>query len=409
MTGVQTCALPISLEKNTNESSITWRKYYYAGGQRIAMRVAEMPVSQPQPTPTPQPYPAPTPTQSAYKESFFNRFVTFLKDLFNVKTVSASPLTVDAPVGEVYFLLGDHLGSTTMTLNLDGSIKSEIRYSAWGETRYTSGATPTERHYTGQIEEEAGLYFYNARWYDSSLSRFIQADTIIPQPSSTLGWDRYAYSRNNPISYTDPSGHFAWLAIGAIGGAIGGAIYGYGSQVLSNLNKDMDLGQALTTNIDGRKIVQDTVAGAMIGTAVGGVAAAAEAIIGGLMAANTACGGDICADETVKVIQDVQNASTTAKSTIDTLLSNSEPVRINANEAIYRVPQNANEALRQFGNIIDTQVVHANDALTRFWAQTPLGGNAQFRPISSLPSTPVIELFNIPGYIEKIKIHFFGE
>ena len=81
----------------------------------MAMRVANMPVSQPQPTP--QPYPAPTPTQSAYQENFFDRFVTFLKDLFDVKTVSAAPLTVEAPVGEVYFLLGDHLGSTTMTLN----------------------------------------------------------------------------------------------------------------------------------------------------------------------------------------------------------------------------------------------------------------------------------------------------
>lgn len=98
-----------------NQESITWRMYYYADGQpsgegkRIAMRVANMPVSQPQPTPTPQPYPAPTPTQSAYQENIFDRFVTFLKDLFDVKAVSAAPLLNEAPVGEVYFLLTDHL------------------------------------------------------------------------------------------------------------------------------------------------------------------------------------------------------------------------------------------------------------------------------------------------------------
>ena len=189
--------------------------YYFADGQpsgegrRVAMRVAEMPVSQPQPTP--QPYPAPTPTQSAYQENFFDRFVTFLKDLFDVKTVSAAPLTVEAPVGEVYFLLGDHLGSTTMTLNLDGSVESEMRYDAWGKTRYTSGITPTERHYTGQIEESGfGLYFYNARWYDASLGRFLQADTIIPQPGSPQGWDRFVYIYNNPINGTDPTGHEPW-------------------------------------------------------------------------------------------------------------------------------------------------------------------------------------------------------
>jgi len=171
------------------------------------MRVAEMPVSQPQPTPTPQPYPAPTATPTAY-ESIFSRFVAFLNDLFEVKAVSAAPLLNEVPIGEVYFLLGDHLGSTTITLNLDGSIKSEIRYSAWGATRYTSGTTLTERHYTGQIEEsQFGLYFYNARWYDSALGRFIQADTIIPQSNNSLSWDRYAYVGNNPCNNTDPDGH----------------------------------------------------------------------------------------------------------------------------------------------------------------------------------------------------------
>ena len=29
---------------------------------------------------------------------------------------------------------------------------------------------------------DRGLYFYGLRWYDSSLGRFIQADTIVPQP-----------------------------------------------------------------------------------------------------------------------------------------------------------------------------------------------------------------------------------
>jgi len=44
---------------------------------------------------------------------------------------------------------------------------AELRYKAWGETRYTWGTTPTTVRFTGQREESAiGLYFYNARWYD---------------------------------------------------------------------------------------------------------------------------------------------------------------------------------------------------------------------------------------------------
>jgi RHS repeat-associated protein len=78
---------------------------------------------------------------------------------------------------------------------------------AWGEVRYASGNTLTKHQYTGQFSYEAefGLYFYNARWYDSSLGRFAQADTLIP--GSVQGYDRYAYGLNNPARYIDPSGH----------------------------------------------------------------------------------------------------------------------------------------------------------------------------------------------------------
>lgn len=64
--------------------------------------------------------------------------------------------------------------------------------------------------------------FYDARWYDPALGRFAQADTIIPEQSQGVqAWDRYAYTSNNPLRYTDPSGHcpvciVAALVIGAI-------------------------------------------------------------------------------------------------------------------------------------------------------------------------------------------------
>ncbi len=49
--------------------------------------------------------------------------------------------------------------------------------------------------------------YYGARWYDSSLGRFLSADTIIPQPGDPQAWDRFAYALNNPVLFTDPSGH----------------------------------------------------------------------------------------------------------------------------------------------------------------------------------------------------------
>ena len=66
-----------------------------------------------------------------------------------------------------YFLLSDHLGSTTVTANSSGAFYAELRFKAWGETRYSSGTTPTSLRYTGQRQEDyIKLYWYGSRWYD---------------------------------------------------------------------------------------------------------------------------------------------------------------------------------------------------------------------------------------------------
>ena len=112
----------------------------------------------------------------------------------------------------VFFLLGDHLGSTSLTTDSAGGNPTELRYKPWGEIRFSSGTTQTTFRYTGQRQEAAlggadGLYYYGARWYDSALGRFTSADTIVPSPGNPMAWDRYAYVRNNPVNRIDPSGH----------------------------------------------------------------------------------------------------------------------------------------------------------------------------------------------------------
>jgi RHS repeat-associated protein len=105
------------------------------------------------------------------------------------------------------FMVQDHINSTAMILNNSGAVTGEVIYSAWGEVRNSYGSTPTKKLYTGQYEAEAGLYFYNARWFDNELGRFAQADTIIPDSLNPQSWNRYSYVINNPINYNDPSGH----------------------------------------------------------------------------------------------------------------------------------------------------------------------------------------------------------
>jgi RHS repeat-associated protein len=103
---------------------------------------------------------------------------------------------------------GQALGSTSITADgASGAKQSELRYKSWGELRYASQPTTTGLRFTGQRMEGIGLYFYGARWYDPSLGRWAQPDTIVPLNQGVQAWDRYAYANNNPVRYNDPTGH----------------------------------------------------------------------------------------------------------------------------------------------------------------------------------------------------------
>jgi hypothetical protein len=67
--------------------------------------------------------------------------------------------------GTLTWLIADHLGSTSVTVDASGMLLSSLKYNAFGELR--SGTAATDYLYTGQRQEaEIGLYFYVSRFYD---------------------------------------------------------------------------------------------------------------------------------------------------------------------------------------------------------------------------------------------------
>ncbi|GIV84730.1 MAG: hypothetical protein KatS3mg052_1737 [Candidatus Roseilinea sp.] len=112
--------------------------------------------------------------------------------------------------GGVFWLHGDHLGSASLVTNASGGVVSQSRYTPYGSARQVSGTWPTDRRFTGQrLEGSVGLYDYNARYYSPLLARFLSPDSIVPNPANRQDFNRYAYVRNNPLRYTDPTGHQA--------------------------------------------------------------------------------------------------------------------------------------------------------------------------------------------------------
>ncbi len=104
------------------------------------------------------------------------------------------------------YLYDDHLGSTVYTTHDSGTFINEQGYYAYGKQRI-GGAIPTDHKFTGQKLDGTGLYYYNARYYDPELGAFISPDTIVPDGGGGSDYNRYAYSRGNPLKFNDPSGH----------------------------------------------------------------------------------------------------------------------------------------------------------------------------------------------------------
>jgi RHS repeat-associated protein len=99
--------------------------------------------------------------------------------------------------GALYYVLKDKLSSASVVLDSSGGIVGETRYYPFGETRDTSGSMLTDRLFTGQREMAGlGLYHYGARFYNPTLGRFIQADTIVPNPGNPQSLNRFSYVNN---------------------------------------------------------------------------------------------------------------------------------------------------------------------------------------------------------------------
>jgi RHS repeat-associated protein len=65
----------------------------------------------------------------------------------------------------------------------------------------------------------AGIYDYGARWYDPELGRFLQPDSIVPEPFNPQSLNRYSYVMNDPVNRVDPTGQ---LKIGSESASSGG-------------------------------------------------------------------------------------------------------------------------------------------------------------------------------------------
>jgi len=113
---------------------------------------------------------------------------------------------------EVTYYHLDALGSTVAATDESGNLLWKEAYRPYGERIRKEDANTNDIWYTGKPhEEEMGLSYFGARWYDPVTGRFMAIDPVGVKEENIHSFNRYAYANNNPYKYIDPDGRDSFL------------------------------------------------------------------------------------------------------------------------------------------------------------------------------------------------------
>ena len=110
----------------------------------------------------------------------------------------------DGGAEDVLWPITDNLGSVRSLVNYLGQITATYSYDSFGNVTVQAGVlTDTRYHFTCQeYDVSTGFYYYDARWYDPAVGKFISEDPSGLVPDANF----YRYVDNSPLTFRDPLG-----------------------------------------------------------------------------------------------------------------------------------------------------------------------------------------------------------
>lgn len=119
--------------------------------------------------------------------------------------------------GNTYYFHYNGHGDVVALTDSTGAVVAEYDYDAYGSSVTTGreGTVVNPYKYAGyRYDSETGFYYLNARYYWPAVGRFITRDTFQGIEDDPGSLNQYAYARNNPILFLDPSGfaYRVWCA-----------------------------------------------------------------------------------------------------------------------------------------------------------------------------------------------------
>jgi RHS repeat-associated protein len=122
-----------------------------------------------------------------------------------VPGLSKTNLSYHIPVTEYY--LYDGLGSVVQLTDYWGNLTQEYWYEPFGELQKVVKDPNNRSRFVGLAgDDNLGLVYMNARWYESSVGRFISRDPVEGNARESQALNTYSYAMNRPVEYTDKTG-----------------------------------------------------------------------------------------------------------------------------------------------------------------------------------------------------------
>ena len=111
-------------------------------------------------------------------------------------------------------------GDVVNLTNADGEVTKKYTYDAFGVEKNIDDSDTNAFRYCGEYyDTETATVYLRARYYDPSTGRFISRDSYAGKLNDPLSLNLYTYCANNPIYYSDPTGHIAGVDDAIIAGA----------------------------------------------------------------------------------------------------------------------------------------------------------------------------------------------
>ena len=185
--------------------------------------------------------------------------------------------------GARYFYQRNIQGDITAIYDEDGNLVNKYVYDAYGRHKVLTSTLEEDLdessvgnlnpfRYRGYYYDRIlGLYFLTSRYYDPEIGRFISPDSLeYLDPENVNGLNLYSYCNNDPVNYSDGSGHMPEWAQFVLGGLI--IVGGIALSIATG-----GLATPLVTTFGGGLIASMT-AGAIVGALGGTIAGACFSI-----------------------------------------------------------------------------------------------------------------------------------